>query len=59
METLALVAPSPQLGDGNISLSPITMMDGDEIIAIGDVQGFVPLLIRASWNCQATTATGF
>jgi len=43
METLALVAPSPQLGDGVIALSPITGADGDEIVAMGDAQGFRPL----------------
>src|SRR5438445_13325448 len=44
MDSLALVAPSPQLGDGVISLSPVTLADGDELIAIGDAQGFIPLL---------------
>jgi len=43
METLALVAPSPQLGDGVIELSPITGADADDIVAMGDAQGFTPL----------------
>jgi RimJ/RimL family protein N-acetyltransferase len=43
METLRLVAPSPSLGDGLVSLSPITLADLDEIVAIGDSQGFMPL----------------
>jgi len=43
MDSLALVAPSPQLGDGVISLSPVTVADGDELMAIGDAQGFIPL----------------
>lgn len=43
MNTLRLVTPSSQLGDAVISLSPITMADGEEIVAIGDVQGFKPL----------------
>lgn len=40
---MALVAPSSQLGDGVIALSPITGADGDEIVATGDAQGFTHL----------------
>jgi RimJ/RimL family protein N-acetyltransferase len=43
MDTLRLVTPSSQLGNADISLSPITMADGEEIVAIGDVAGFKPL----------------
>jgi RimJ/RimL family protein N-acetyltransferase len=59
METLALVAPSPQLGDGVIALSPITGADGVEIVAMGHTQGFIPLFDPALLELQVEDSERF
>lgn len=46
MHYLRIVPPSPPLSDGVVELLPLTQDDADQIVAIADEPGFIPLMER-------------